>query len=661
MSRPGRALHRRSFATALLGLDIAASGTVIAVLAATPASRVGDTGERLSVLAFVVGTLGLAVVGRLVVIRRPAEQRIGWLLLAVGVLGGCGRALIGLALVQPEATPAALAWSTNWVWVPGAAAVLLLLLRFPTGSLPSRHWRWVEMTVVAWSAVVIGVTAVVPGPLAVTPLGRENPLGVEGAPWLVTGLTPLFAALPLLTVVAAGALLVRYRRATTEERQQLAWMAAAVTVLALTATVAAAGDLGALLESAAYLLLPLALGVAVLKHRLYDLGLVVRRALAYALASALLLALYVVTVAAMQSLLRGRAPDLIATAAVAVAAVPALSLARGVIERLLFGDRRDPDRVVRQLSERLASTPEALLPQVVTQVAHSLRLPYVAVELPDGSVPASSGHRVPAAVRVPLTHRGTAVGWLLAGPRAPDEGLGAHDLLLLQRVAAQAGMAVQSTQLTAELEQASARLRAARSEERARLQRDLHDGLGPALGAIAMRTEAARNLLRRGAALDQVDDVLDGVERGAASAVAEVRRVVAELQPQVLEEHGLHAALREAADAVPPGLVVRLDLAATPAVPPRVELVAYRIAAEALRNVVRHSRAAAAALSVRVVGAALELTVSDDGVGLPDEPRRGVGMGSMRARATSLGGSLHVSAGEHGGTVVRALLPLEQP
>jgi two-component system, NarL family, sensor kinase len=600
----------------------------------------------------------LAVVGHLVVRRRPREPVIGLLLLAVGALGAAGRAVIGLALADPAGVPTLLAWMTNWCWVPGAAVVLLLLLRFPTGAFPSPGWRWAERAVLAWAALAGAVTALVPGDLAVSPLGRRNPLGIEGASWLELLLSPLFAVLSALTLGCAAALLVRYRRSAGEERQQLRWVAAAVLVLALASPLAAAGETGAaLLEGTAYLLLPLAVVVAVLRYRLWDLGLVVRRGLVYATASALLLAAYVGTVTATSGLLAGWGPGALAAGVVAVSAVPVLTAVQRAVERLLFGDRHDPDRVVSSLAQRLAATPEALLPQVVSEVAGSLRLPYVAVELPDGTVAAAAGSaRVPE-VRVPLHHRGAAVGWLVAARRSPAEALGFHDVQLLERLAAHAGLAVHSTLLTAELQQAADRLRTARAEERARLRADLHDELGPALGAISMRAEAARNLLA-GGDLARADAVLSSIEASTEAAVAEVRRILADLHPRVLEEDGLEAALRSVAAAVPEGLSVRLHLDAPPSLPPRVELAAYRVAAEAVRNVVRHAAATSLSISLRRGAGGVELTVLDDGVGLPADHRPGVGLRSMHARAVELGGTLHIGADPGGGTTLRLSLPV---
>jgi signal transduction histidine kinase len=379
--------------------------------------------------------------------------------------------------------------------------------------------------------------------------------------------------------------------------------------------------------------------------------------MAYSITSALLLGVYVATVSVAQSVLRGRFPDLAATALVAVAAVPALTAVQRLVERLLFGDRRDPDLVVRRLSERLASTPEALLPQVVEQVAHSLRLPYVAVELVDGSTPASSGRPLSTVQRVPLRHRGTTIGWLVAAQRAVDEPLGARELKLLHQIASQAGLAVHSSLLSAELRQASHRVHVARGEERARLQRDLHDELGPALGAISMRAEAARNLLRSGQ-VERVDQVLGTIERGAESAVAEVRRILAELGPQALEDHGLEAALRHAAAAAPANLAVLVDIAVDRRLPTRVELAVYRIATEALRNVVRHADATAVSISVRVLDDRVELVVLDDGTGLAPGWQPGVGTSSMRARATEVGGTLELTCRAGRGTALRARLPV---
>jgi hypothetical protein len=233
LATPSRAAAQRAAAAVLLALTGLAVVVGLVGAVVLPAERAGDPAARVTVVAFQLGMALLAVVGHLVVRRRPRERVIGLLLLAAGVLGAAGRAVIGLALADPAGVPTLLAWVTNWCWVPGAAVVLLLLLRFPTGALPSPGWRWAERAVLAWAALAGAVTALVPGDLAVSPLGRRNPLGIEGAGWLELLLSPLFAVLSALTLGCAAALLVRYRRSAGEERQQLRWVAAPVLVLAL--------------------------------------------------------------------------------------------------------------------------------------------------------------------------------------------------------------------------------------------------------------------------------------------------------------------------------------------------------------------------------------------------------------------------------------------
>ncbi|HET6693868.1 MAG TPA: histidine kinase [Pedococcus sp.] len=654
----GTAGRSKAVAAFLLGLNVAAAVTLLVVLVGTPAERTGDVAQRAAVASFSLGVLVLACVGYLVISRNRNRQVIGWLLLAVGVLGVGSRAVIALA-IQAGGENAVLAWSTNWVWVPAGIAPLLLILRFPTGQVPSPRWHLVERAVVLWGAIALVVTALVPGPLAVTPLERDNPLGIESAPWLEDLLTPLFMALPVLTVLCAASLLVRFVRAGDEVRQQLKWVAAVVAALALVAPLAVASDTGALLEATAYLLLPAGVGVAVMRHRLYDLGLVVRRTVVYAAASAVLLGLYVTGVAGAQRLLRGTglAPDLVATALVAVAAVPVLSLVQRALERLLFGERRDPDTVMARLGDLLSSTPETLLPQVVEQIAKSLRLPYVAIRLVDGTRPAETGEPRLPLHEVPLEHSGEVVGWLLAAPRTGGDKLGGRDVVLLERVASQAGLAVRNSLLTAELTRAAERLQLARAQERSRLQRDLHDELGPALGAIAMRAEAARTLLADGDA-GKVDEVLSDIERGAEVAVADVRRIIAEIHPRVLEERGLREALLELTNSLPQRTTVTADLDELLPLPPAVELAAYRVAAEALRNAARHADACLVRVTLHVAEGRLRLCVEDDGVGVGEDVVVGVGLVSMRTRARELGGTLSVAPREGGGTAVSLDVPI---
>ncbi|MDP9373135.1 MAG: sensor histidine kinase, partial [Chloroflexota bacterium] len=205
-------------------------------------------------------------------------------------------------------------------------------------------------------------------------------------------------------------------------------------------------------------------------------------------------------------------------------------------------------------------------------------------------------------------------------------------------------------------QQARQRLVAAREEERRRLRRDLHDGLGPQLASLSFKAEAARNLFRRDGA--RADALLAAVADQAQEAIADIRRLVHALRPPALDELGLVAALRQHA-AGPLGLGVTVEApAALPPLPAAVEVAAYRIAQEAVTNAARHARARSCVVRLTPETAALRVEVADDGVGLPPERAAGVGLHSMRERAAELGGSCVVEGRPGGGTRVVAMLPI---
>jgi signal transduction histidine kinase len=297
-----------------------------------------------------------------------------------------------------------------------------------------------------------------------------------------------------------------------------------------------------------------------------------------------------------------------------------------------------------------------VLPGLAATVAQALRLPYAAVETagPDGGTTlATYGDPTSERSEVPLDYQGRRVGTLVVG-RAP---LSAAEQELLADLGRQAGVAVHAVALTADLARSRERLVVTREEERRRLRRDLHDGLGPTLAAITMRADAAGRAVTEDPATAR--DALAHIKTDAQLAVSEVRRLVQDLRPPVLDERGLVAAVRAGAERYEPGLEVTVrsagDLGELPA---GVEVAAYRIIGEALANVVKHADAGTARVRITRTGQALDVEVSDDGRGL-DRGRVGAGAGlsTMAERAEELGGRCSVTT-DSTGTRVRATLPL---
>lgn len=260
----------------------------------------------------------------------------------------------------------------------------------------------------------------------------------------------------------------------------------------------------------------------------------------------------------------------------------------------------------------------------------------------------------------------------MVAPRSPGEGLSEADRRLLGDLARQAEVAVHAVGLTADLQRSRERLVTAREEERKRLRRDLHDGVGPTLTGLALQLNAARKLVA-GDRAEDAGQTLARLEKRTQETIAEMRRLVYGLRPPALDDLGLVPSIRQQARSH--GMVDPPAEAGTddprdapvfslqvpdplPPLPAAVEVACYRIAQEAITNVSRHARAGRCSVRASVDGAVLELEIADDGMGMPGDRTVGVGLSSMRERAEELGGTLAVETGREGGTRVLARLPL---
>ena len=614
-----------------------------------------------------------ATVGAFVASRRPANP-VGWLFLASGAaiaLRSFGTQYAYHAFVtEPGSLPAA-----GWVgsvavhaWHPSFTFLVLVLLLFPDGRLPSRRWRPLAWLSVATALIGFGsgmlessfLTDEINLPFVEAPITRTD--AVAGA---VFG--AFLVANGALLLAAAVAFVLRFRRARGEERLQLKWFGYSVVlvVLALPVSLLVVGDGRAFAVLTP--LVPLSAAFAILKYRLYAIDVIVRRSLVYGALTVFVLLVYGALVALAQAISRDRlglALAIVAAAIVAVALAPLRERVQRGVDRLLYGERRDPYGVLSGLSRRLeaAIVPEEVLPVVVETVAKALKLPYAAVELRDDAgvhVEATYGTPRGRVERMPLHYRGEIVGDLVLGLRAGEDEFAPSDRRLLEDLARQAGVAAHAVALTRALQRSRERLVAAREEERRRLRRDLHDGLGPALAGIALKLDAARNLVARDPAA--VDVTLAELRDETQRAIADIRRIVYDLRPPALDDLGLLGALREHVERLDGKIRFSLELPERlPALPAAVEVAAYRIALEALTNVARHARATACTVRLSVNGG-LEVEVRDDGRGLEVGYRPGIGLASMRERAAELGGECRIERGEGHGTRVTAHLPLERP
>ncbi len=480
----------------------------------------------------------------------------------------------------------------------------------------------------------------------------------------------------------------RYRRVSSpEQRQQTKWVVfgSAVALVGFSVIIAlgllffAIRDPGPLEElirdTLIYgfiLLIPLSIGVAILRYRLWDIDLLINRTLVYGALTAAVVGIYVLTVGYLGALFQARGSlvaSLVATGVVAVLFAPLRDRLQRAVNHLMYGERDDPYAVISRLGQRLEATldPRAVLPVVAETVAHALKLPHVAIELKRGEeheTAAEYGRPGGEPLRLPLVYGTETVGRIVLSPRSPGESFTPADRRLLGDLARQAGVAAHAVRLTNELQRSRERLVTTREEERRRLRRDLHDGLGPALSSAMLKLGAARRLLPPSS---PADDLILEVREDVRATVADVRRLVYDLRPPALDQLGLVPAVCDYAERCTShgeaGSRVTVEAPEPlPPLPAAVEVAAYRIACEAINNAARHARARSCRVRLALEGAperlGLVLEISDDGVGLPAERRPGVGLHSMRERAEELGGTCIIESPPEGGARVLVRLPV---
>ena len=479
----------------------------------------------------------------------------------------------------------------------------------------------------------------------------------------------------VFVVLALGVIGRQYRlHRFGTERQQLRWVTLAAVlaggsglVLYILPPVVGAQPVHPNVIGLLVSVFPVALAIAVLKHNLFDIDTILNRTLVYGGLTAAIVALYVLVVGTLGVAFQTRGDlfvTLVATGIVAVLFQPLRERLQRGANRIIYGERDDPQTVLTRLGKRLeaAAAPESMLPTLVETIAQALKLPYVALETAQDKAfqpVASFGRAKNAAVTFPLIFQGEAVGQLALEPRSRDEPFTRAEVELIETIATQAGVAVYATRLLADLQQSREQLVTAREEERRRLRSDLHDGLGPALAGLSLSLDAAQNMLRSDPM--RVEPLLVAIREQIQTLVLDLRRLIHGLRPPALDQLGLVAALREQASLYDQGdLSVDVKVPdALPRLSAAVEVAAYRIVQEALTNVARHAGATKCLVALHC-GEQLEVAIEDNGVGLPHPVTYGVGMTSMRERTAELGGTLMVKSTPGGGTRVLAQLPAKR-
>jgi two-component system, NarL family, sensor kinase len=637
-------------------------------------------------------TTTYCVVGALVASRHPRNP-IGWMFCATGFFSALnmlssGYALYSERVLMNDQLPGAMLarWLTIWIWIPNVLLpVTFPLLLFPDGNLLSMRWR-----PIAWAAG-FGVFGVIvsmafhPGPLESMGLNGRNHYGIPGGEAVISVL--LIIAAPLLLVGVLGSIasiIVRFRGVVGIERAQLKGLAVAGVVVIVGIILGGIpwwlwGDnpvtreLSIVITDITVVTIVVATGVAILRYRLWDIHILVNRTLVYGSLTALVIGLYVVIVGSLGTLLQtggNLSVSLLGTGIIAISFQPLRERLQRSVNRLMYGERDDPYAVLGRLSERLevVATAQSVLPTIVETVADAFRLPYAAIALKEGEQLTIAAEYLRSSIFapqndgsmeiLPLVYQLETIGQMILAPRAPGEAFSQSDRRLLETIARQAGVAAYNVRLTQDLQRSRERLVTTREEERRRLRRDLHDGLGPVLAAMSFKLDAVYNLAERDAGV--VKKMSTELKAQMQEALADIRRIAYDLRPPALDELGLVGALKAhiASHNQVQGLQITLEAPENPPpLPAAVEVAAYRIALEAMTNVSRHAGARHCCVRLSLPDD-LCLEVTDDGCGLPNRVQAGVGLTSMRERAEELGGMCVAEVLPQGGTGIIAHLPL---
>lgn len=626
------------------------------ILELDPAVHVGATPGWLAQL-FCVGAAGFVVAW-----ARP-RNGIGWLLITAvffQMISLLSAAYAQLEYATSSPGPFALfcAWLSAWTWAPSLfLPVAVLPTIYPTGRPESRFSRvlvWSGLVGIAELCFMLGAGPDAPRD---TVPGLRMPYG-QPPGWVVV-LVAIPTVLALSFAVVGGLLVavIRTFRARGPERAQMLWLLVPIIIFFLTFYVVSLPW-----TPPAYALIGLAVAIGVLKYRLLDIQVVVRRTLFYVP----LIALVALLVAGMSTLIArvtpsGPLPVLGAAAAVAVLVGPLSGLLRRGVDRLVLGARADPAKVVAHVVARGEVTPsDDPLYSLLEALVEAVGIPYAAVSDPHDEPLAHVGCPTSRTVHYELHAGGEHLGVLSLA--SPQDGAGTR---IASALVPHVASVVRTQRLSADLDVERGRALAATIIERERIRSDLHDGLGPALSGISLGLQAADLSITGDEPVART--ILHRARDEADSAVREVRRVLDALGPVALEEQQLSAAIHSAAGRLgfdsATGPSFTCTSGGTTGLPRHVEEAAYLIAGEALHNVARHAHASHCHVVLVGRDGVLELQVTDDGIGLGDlagsTPPACLGIDSMRRRAHELGGTFQLSPGPTGGgTAVQVQLPL---
>jgi signal transduction histidine kinase len=629
--------------------------------------------------------IGVPVLG-IVVSTRARQNPIGWLLLTAGLVLGIASFASAYALHTLFAVPGSLpgglvmAWLANWVWPIPITLLVFLLLLFPTGTLPSRRWRplgWFTLAVL----VCLTASALIFSTLTWSDPFGELDAGRGGLVNVAAGITFAVAGIGLSAAMLASFVSVgfRFRHSSGEERLQLKWFVTAAAFVVVVFLASFFGDSGvtSVLFTLALLFLYIAIGVAIVKYRLYEIDVFISKAVVFGSIAAFITVVYVGIVVGVGAVVGDRQSPLlsgIAAAIVAVAFQPVRQIARRLANRLVYGERATPYEVLSEFSERAASTysTEDVLPRMVQILSAGTGATEACVWLRVGSelLPAASWptNGVVTPVRVagdslpefpprvhafPVRHGGELLGAITA-VMPPSDPLTPDQQRLLNDVAAQTGLVLRNVRLIEELRASRRRIVTAQDERAKALERNIHDGAQQQLVALAVKLRLAEQLTGRDAG--KARELLAQLQAETNETLENLRDLARGIYPPLLADQGLAAALGSHSRKVP--IPVGIDGDGGLRFEPEIEAAVYFCCLEALQNVTKYANASHAAVRLSADGHELRFEVQDDGSGFDRaSTHSGSGIQGMADRLDALGGSLVVESEPGGGTTITGRIP----
>ncbi len=664
--------------------------TVFTVLAWAAPEPLNDFGPRGFAAA-----LGLAfgTVGAIVASRRPSNP-IGWIFCGAGVLSviqAVGTSYALWSLVDQAGRPPGgtwAAWLEEWTWIPVVGSLGVVAAIFPDGRFLSRRWR----NVLVAAMFGAGISAVLSGivPELTIYAGYPNPVGVQ-----IKGLTDIASAsvglFMVLMVAGAAAAIVRFRRSQGEEREQLKWLALSVSFVAVSLAIfgvasfsqplnnQASLDWAENLVVAGILTVPVAIGIGVLKYRLYDIDIVINKAVVYGALAVFITLVYVAIVVGVGAAIgsRGNAVlSALAAAVVALAFQPARRRAQHLANRVVYGKRATPYEVLSQLSSRFAGTYslEDALPRLARVTAEAVGAERIwiwlrsegelrpAVSWPDADpgdpvhleadVPVFSGGEA----GFPVRHQGELLG-AISVLMPSDEPLTATQEKLLTDVASQAGLVLRNVALVQDLRSSRRRIVAAQDDRAKALERNIHDGAQQQLVALSVKLRLAEQVLEADPV--RARELIGQIQAETTDALENLRDLARGIYPPLLADKGLGAALEAQARKSP--VPVTVEQEGIGRYRQEIESAVYFSALEAMQNVTKYAGATSTRISLAQSNGELVFEIADDGVGFDKASTpRGAGLTNIRDRLAAIDGSLDLRTAPNEGTVVSGRIPLRE-